>query len=77
MLISKDEAFNKSSVYVASLILKHFKASKGNKLSIFEIAQKLKKYDITQYGQMFSGLLLLYSTGIVDFKEPFIILTHD
>lgn len=77
MLISKDENIKTSSVYVASLILKHFKSKNDNKLTIFEIAQELKKYDIEHYRQLFFGLSFLYATGVIDFKEPYIYLIND
>jgi hypothetical protein len=72
MLISKDESIKTSSVYVASLILKMFKKRKTEKLSIFEVAEELKKFEINHYRQIIFGLSFLYSTGIVDFKELYI-----
>lgn len=72
MLLSKDENIKTSSVYVASLILKMFQKKKLKKLSIFEVAEELKKYDIEHYRQVIFGLSFLYSTGVVDFKEPYI-----
>ena len=72
MLLSKDENIKTSSVYVASLILKMFQKRKLKKLSIFEVAEELKKYDIEHYRQVIFGLSFLYSAGVVDFKEPYI-----
>jgi hypothetical protein len=72
MLLSKDENIKTSSVYVASLILKMFQKKKLKKLSIFEVAEELKKYDVEHYRQVIFGLSFLYSVGVVDFKEPYI-----
>lgn len=72
MLLSKDENIKTSSVYVASLILKMFQKKKLKKLSIFEVAEELKKYEIEHYRQVIFGLSFLYSAGVVDFKEPYI-----
>lgn len=72
MLISKDENIKTSSVYVASLVLKLFQKKGANKLSIFDVTKELKKYDIEHYRQVVFGLSLLHSTGIIDFKEPYI-----
>lgn len=69
MLISKNENIKESFVYVGSLVLKLAKQKKCNKLSIFEY---LKKFNITHYRQVIFGLLFLYSTGIIEFKEPYI-----
>ncbi|MBB3699501.1 hypothetical protein KMW28_24750 [Flammeovirga yaeyamensis] len=72
MLLSKDENIKTSSVYVASIILKMFRKTRLKKLTIFEVAEELKKYDIVHYRQVIFGLSFLYSTGVVDFKEPYI-----
>lgn len=72
MLISKDENIKTSAVYIASLILKKIQEQNQSKISIFEVAKHLRKYEITRYRHMFFGLAFLYSAGIIDFKEPFI-----
>ncbi|MGB0838517.1 MAG: ABC-three component system middle component 6 [Chitinophagales bacterium] len=77
MLISKDENIKTSSVYVASLILKQFQSKKALKLSIFEISENLKKYKIVHYRHILFGLTFLYSTNIIDFREPYFYLTND
>lgn len=76
MLVSKDENIKTSSVYVASLILKKIQKQKVDKISIFEISKELKKYNITRYRHVFFGLAFLYSSGIIDFKEPFIYIKN-
>lgn len=72
MLVSKDENIKTSSVYVASLILKLIQKQKVNRISIFDVSKELKKHNITRYRHLFFGLAFLYSSGIVDFQEPFI-----
>lgn len=72
MLVSKDENIKTSSVYVASLILKHFQQKKVDKVSIFELSKDLKKHNITRYRHFFFGLAFLFTSGIIDFKEPYI-----
>ncbi len=72
MLLSKDENIKTSSVYVASRILKVFQKKKLKKLSFFEVTEELKKYEIKHYRQIVFGLSFLYSTGVVDFEEPYI-----
>lgn len=72
MLVSKDENIKTSSVYVASLILKFIQRQKADKISIFDISNDLKKYNITRYRHIFFGLAFLYSSGIIDFNAPFI-----
>lgn len=76
MLISKDENIKTSSIYVASLILKQIKKKKVDKISIFDVSKELKKHNITRYRHLFFGLAFLYSSGIVDFQEPFIYIKN-
>lgn len=77
MLVSKDENLKTSSVYVASLILKQIQKQKVDKISIFEISKELKnKHNISRYRHLFFGLAFLYSSGIIDFKEPFIYIKN-
>lgn len=76
MLVSKDENIKTSSIYVASLILKQIQKKKVNKISIFEVSKELKKHNITRYRHLFFGLAFLYSSGIVDFQEPFIYIKN-
>jgi len=70
MLISKDENIKTSVVYVGSLILEQLKHS--DKITIFEVAEKLQKHKILSYRHIIFALMFLYSCGIIDFKEPYI-----
>ena len=72
MLVSKDENIKTSPVYVASLILKKIQKQRVDKISIFEISKELNRHNITRYRHMFFGLAFLYSSGIIEFKEPYI-----
>ncbi len=72
MLVSKDENIKTSAVYVGSLVLEQLQKNKKNKISIFEISENLKKYNIVSYRHIVFALMFLYSCGIIDFKEPFI-----
>ncbi len=76
MLVSKDENVKTSAVYVASLILKQIQKQKVDRISIFEVSKELKKYNISRYRHLFFGLAFLYSSGIIDFKEPFIYIKN-
>jgi len=76
MLLSKDENIKTSSIYVASLILKQIQKKKVDKISIFDVSKELKKHNITRYRHLFFGLAFLYSSGIIDFQEPFIYIKN-
>lgn len=72
MLISKDEEIKTSAVYVGYLILKELGKKKDGKISIYDIGAALKKEGIIHGSRLVFALMFLYSTGIVDFKEPYI-----
>lgn len=72
LLISKDGEIKTSSVYVGYLILKELKKKKDDKISIYDIGAALKKEGITHGSQFLFGLVFLYSTGVIEFKEPYV-----
>ncbi len=71
-LISKDENLKSSVVYQGYLILKKLKGKKEGKISIFEVAEILKKEGLLHGRQLTFALVFLYSMGIIDFKPPYI-----
>lgn len=73
-LISKDENIKHSIVYIGYVILKELSLKKDKKISIYEIATTLKKNDLLISEQFNYSLMFLYSTGIIDFEEPYIFL---
>ena len=72
-LISKDEKIKKSYVYIGYLILKHLSKNKKNKISIFDISSNIQKHTQINSKQFIYSLTFLYSTGLIDFQEPYII----
>lgn len=72
MIISKDENIKTSAVHLGYLILEQLKKKNRDRISIFEITENFEKHDIFNYREIVSGLMFLYSCGIIDFKEPFI-----
>ncbi len=72
-LITKDENIKTTPIYIGYLVLKILKHKKDNKITIFEVMDSLKKeLKIVHYGQFILALIFLYSTGIIDFTEPYI-----
>lgn len=72
MLLAKDENLKTSSVYVGYLILKELKASKDDKVTIYEVARKLRKKGVRHSRQLLFGVLFLHSCGVADFSAPYI-----
>lgn len=77
MLLSKDENIKTSSVYVASLILKLFQKKKVDRLSIFDLSEHLRKYNIIHYRQIFFGLAFLFASKVIEFQEPYITVVSE
>lgn len=71
-LISKDEQIRQSIVYIGYLILKELSVRKERKISIYDIADLLKKESLLNGEQLHYSLMFLYAAGIIDFEEPYI-----
>ena len=72
-IITKDEEIKTTPVYIGYLILKILKNKKDDKVSIFEVTEKIKKeLKVIHYRQIVLALTFLYSTGIINFTEPYI-----
>lgn len=72
-LISKDETIKGSTVYIGFLILKELKKKEENKISIYELIERLrKKQGLVHYRQALFSLMFLYASGVISFKEPYI-----
>lgn len=72
-MISKDEEIKATQVYIGFLILKILKNAKEDKISIFELTEKLKKHlQVVHYRQLILAMAFLFSAGIIDFSDPYI-----
>ncbi|TAE18279.1 MAG: hypothetical protein EAZ95_04570 [Bacteroidetes bacterium] len=77
LLITPDEDVKKSAIYIGYLVLKKIKKVKEDKISIFDIIEELKKYNIIHYSQILYGLIFLHTCGIIEFKDPYIYIIRD
>lgn len=72
-LITKDEDLKTTPVYVGYLILKILKKKKDDKVSIYELIEKLKtELKVVHYRQVILSLSFLHTVGVIDFSEPYI-----
>jgi hypothetical protein len=72
-LITKDEEIKTTPIYIGYLILKILKSKDDDKVSIFEVTEKLKKeLKIIHYRQIMLSLIFLYTAGIINFTDPYI-----
>ncbi len=73
-LFQKDEDLFKSAPYVGAQILKLLEASETGRLSIFDLARKMKSLNNSNVRNIYYGMIFLYSVDIIEFNEPYIIL---
>ncbi len=72
-LISKNEDMTRSAPYIGFEILKLLNENDQSRISIFDLAKKLKNKNDTTARSIYYGMLFLYSLGIVDFDEPYVV----
>jgi len=72
-LITKDEDIKTTPVYIGYLILKILKKKIDDKVSIYELIEKLKiELKVIHYRQIILSLSFLHTVGVIDFSEPYI-----
>jgi len=72
LLINDSENVKSSIVYVGFLILKELEQSNSKRISIYKIADILRKNSISHSRQLTLALTFLYSLGLIKFEEPYI-----
>lgn len=72
-LFTKDEDLMKSAPFIGSEILKQLQSSNDGRISIFDLAKKLRKANKISARSIYYGMIFLYSLDIVEFDEPYLI----
>lgn len=72
-LFSKDEDLLKSAPIVGYEILKLVDESDNTKISIFDIARRLKSKYKGNARVLYYGMLFLYSIDVIDFDAPYVL----
>lgn len=72
-LFSKNENLEKSAPVIGAEILKLLNSSDQGSVSIFDAARSLQISNKIGAKSLYYGILFLYSLGIIDFDEPYII----
>jgi len=68
----KDEALDKSPVMVGFQIARFIKKSGKSRISIFDVVDHFKRETWFSSNSFFYGLTFLYSVGLIDFEEPYL-----
>ncbi len=72
-LFTKDEDLTKSAPFIGSEILKQLNNSDDGRISIFDLAKRLRRTKKITARSIYYGMIFLYSLGIVEFDEPYLI----
>jgi hypothetical protein len=72
-LVSKNENLQKSAPVVGAEILKILQTSQGGAVSIFDVARVLRKSNKVGPKSLYYGVIFLFTLGIIDFNEPYIV----
>ena len=58
-----------SAMYIGYLILKEIKAQKEERISIYDVSTVLNRAGVSGSRQLITGLIFLYSVGLIEFEE--------
>ena len=75
-LISKDDDLKRSAPVIGFEILKLLHENKHERVSIFDVAEKLHQKNKAGGRSIYYGILFLYSLDLIDFNEPYIVVHH-
>ncbi len=71
-LFLANEQVEASPPIVAYKIMSLIEAKADEKVSIFDITGEFRKEKWFSYSNIVLGLIFLYSTGLIDFDEPYV-----
>lgn len=72
-LFVSDEDIEASPPVVGYRIMQLLEKKEGEKISIFDVADKLKKEKWFSSRHLFLGMVFLYSVGMIEFNQPYIV----
>ncbi|CEP36837.1 Putative uncharacterized protein [Halomonas sp. R57-5] len=76
-LFTKDEEFKNTAPIIGFEILQLIRNSEDKRVSIFEVAKVLRKKSNTSARGVYYGMIFLFSLGIVDFNEPYVVVANE
>lgn len=72
-LFLKDEALDKSPAIVGFQIARYVKNAGKSRVSIFDVVDHFKREAWFSSNAFFYGLIFLYTVGVIDFDEPYLV----
>lgn len=76
-LFLKDEAIKKAPAIVGFEVARFIQKVGKTKVSIFDVVDHFKREAWFSSNSFFYGLIFLYTVGIVDFEEPYLVIRHE
>lgn len=72
-LFLKEEDVEASPPIVGYRIMQILEKKENEQVSIFEVTDKFKNEHWFSPRELYMGMIFLYSVGLVDFKQPYIV----
>jgi len=76
-LFLKDEAINKAPAIVGFEIARFLQKAGKARVSIFDVVDNFKRETWFSSNSFFYGLVFLYTVGLVEFEEPYLVIRHE
>ena len=71
--MSKDDDLRRSAPIIGFEILKFIRENNNSRVNILDVAEKLHKTNQAGELSVYYGIIFLYSLGIIDFNEPYLV----
>ena len=68
-MVASNNVLKSSAMYIGYLILKEIREQKEEKISIYDVSAVLNRVGISGSRQLITGLIFLYSVGLIEFEE--------
>lgn len=72
-LFVTDENVETAPPVVGFRIMQLLDKKEGGQISIFEVTDRLKKEKWFSSRHLYLGMIFLFSVGLIDFKQPYIV----
>ncbi|MBL4617756.1 MAG: hypothetical protein JKY46_08665 [Robiginitomaculum sp.] len=72
-LFITDEDIETAPPVVGYKIMQLLEKKEGGQISIFEVTDKLKKEKWFSSRHLYLGMIFLFSVGLIEFKQPYIV----
>ncbi len=72
----KDEPTDRAPAIVGFEIARYLQKAGKSRISIFDVVEKFKSEPWFTWNAFFYGLIFLFSVGLIDFDEPYLLVRN-